>query len=174
MKKTILSILTLALCAFTLSAQRDVKTLNKISDSKLRSIMGTPKEYSDEMEDYYYYFNDATVVTSKNNRSLVSFQTSSSKYCILTKYISGGVKVGDPISKLQKVDFAKTAYGRNKSANGLTAYTPKHQNDYNYVVFQDEFQSVYFEIQNGIIKGWMLSSKLDTPYANYDYSISFW
>jgi hypothetical protein len=174
MKKTFILITAIILAVVPGYAQRDIKAINKVSDAQLRKILGNPEKFEEEPLECYYFYKNATVVITKKTRILESFQTDSPDYCILTKYISGGIKVGDSISKLQKINFAKTDYGRNNTKNALTFIPDAPEGDYNYSVFEREFKTVYFRIENGIIKEWMLDTKEDTPYEPYNYSISFW
>lgn len=158
-------------------AQIDIQTLNGMSDSQIKRIFGTPTNYifgGPDEDCHFYYFPDATVVQTDCGRDLYDFQTESPKYCILTKYISGGIKVGDPFSKLQSIDFSKVDYGRGKADNALTFLANAPSNDYNYAIFQKEYHSVYFRVENGVITKWGFFSASDLPYEHYDLNIKFW
>lgn len=144
--------------------------------------MGQPlsKELGDE--DFPEYdilsFRDTRLGIDRDTRGLVFFETTSNKYCVLSNLVSGGIKVGDNIARLHSVDFAASAYGRNKSCNGLKVVnTYDYQifgHDANYVVYDSELCSVLFAIENNVVVAWAFITKEDIPYTPYDNPAPIW
>jgi hypothetical protein len=178
MKKTIIFVVVFVLAApgFPSFAQRDIKSLNGLSDAQIRQVLGNPVDYDAGSggDACFYYYPAATIVMTADKREVENFNTDCPDYCVLTKFIRGGIKVGDSIEKLNRVDFSKVDYGRNNPQNALTFLPDASGNSCNYVIFQKEAIRVYFKIENGVIKRWRLSTPRDIPYAPYDSSISFW
>ena len=174
MKKQILIILVvfLSLPAF---AQKDVfKTLNGKTHAQIIQMFGQPDDYcnyEDSADDTQIYYYGKTIFSMDRNRMLVDFQTDSKDYCILTKYINGGLKVGDSFSRLQSIDFSKTDYGRNKAINQLSLFRNKTDGTQVYRVFAAEEHPIYFYIRNGRIISWGLHSTPDKPYENFNYNV---
>jgi hypothetical protein len=174
MKKYILIILAvlLSLPAF---AQKDVfKTLNGKTHAQIIQMFGQPDDYcnyEDSADDTQIYYYGKTIFSMDRNRILAHFQTDSKDYCILTKFINGGLKVGDPFSKLQSIDFSKTDYGRNKAGNKLTYDCTNKDGSTDYFVFKEEYHYVYFRVKGGVIISWGLLCKSDKPYENYYYDV---
>ena len=185
MKKYILSAI-LFVIAMPCFAQRDVKTLEGRTPEQIIAIFGTPvvKDYSttEYMCPVVFYGTSKFffVDTSKNstpNWACQDIETSDPGLCVLSDYIDGGIKVGDPFSKLQSIDFVHSQYGRNKEGNALKSSEIAYDiisHPANYVVFEEEYQSIYFSVENGIITAFSVISKEDTPYPNYDFSVSIW
>ena len=180
--RRIVTILSLALVCVSVHAQRDIKTLEGMTSSQIRTIMGTPKSadlgesFSDV--DIYEYDDTRFGIMRNNRRNLDFFVTKSSKYCVLSGLIPGGIRVGDDISKLMDFDFANCAYGRNKASNALKS-NQKVVHDLlgyasNYVIFEDEYNSIYITIKDNKVVAWGFSSKADEPYTPYDGSIKIW
>jgi len=177
MKKFFTAIMIATITSFVTYAQIDVKTLNGMSDEQIRQTFGEPKNYTFDGPDgycHFYYYPHVTIVQTDQGRALEAFWTDSPDYCILTKYIPGGIKVGDPITKLQAVDFSKVDYGRNNPKNALTFRPNTPENRHNYIVFQEEYYHVSFRVENGIIIKWLFDIYNDYPYIPYDTSIKFW
>jgi len=180
MKKITLFI-TLLLFSIAAGAQTDIKTLEGKTSSQITRVTGTPKstDFGDSFTyvDIYEY-SDTRFGINRNSKSLEFFVTKSSKYCVLSGLISGGIRVGDDISKLKNFNFANTAYGRKKSSNAFKS-NPKVIHDLmgyasNYVIFEDEYNTIYITIKNNKVVAWGFSSKGDEPYTPYDGTIKIW
>ena len=170
MKKIILTLLAIALTVVQSFAQRDVKTLIGASDAQIKAIFGSPDNYLiGDADSFFYYYPNVTLVLTNPERNLEAFWTDSPDYCILTKYIPGGIKIGDPFSKLQEVDFSKVDYGRNDPENALS---PDSDPTFNYVIFKNEYHQVSFRVEDGIIREWIFTTEQDAnPNKTY---INFW
>ena len=154
-------------------AQRDIKTLNNKTSDQIVSLIGDPTDMElgedNENEDKLIY-DDSRIIVDNENKSLVYFETSSSAYCILSNLIPGGIKVGDPLSKIKSFDFANTEYGRGKEANGLKEETHIRicgQNS-SYVAYRYEYEWIGFVVKNGRIAAWAFLTAPDYPYPDYD------
>ena len=185
MKKLILFALSLVLVT-SCFAQRDIKTLEGKTPEQIIAIFGNPEVKDYSMTEYMcpvvfygtskFFFVD----TSKNSTpawACQDIETCDPGLCVLSDYIDGGIKIGDSFSKLQSIDFVHSQYGRNKDGNALKASETAYDiisHPANYEVFGEEYQSIYFSVENGIITAFSVISKEDTPYPNYDFSISIW
>ena len=111
MKKllSIIVALAFALCASlcNANAQTTVKSISsekKYTDKQIRAILGTPissriKDYGDKYWDYHY--KDANFIFCDG--ILLEFDIETNKFPVMTDKVSGGVKVGDNISKVKKI-----------------------------------------------------------------------
>lgn len=184
--KKIIILLFATVLSFSAYAQRDIKTLDGKTAQQIINIIGTPdsKDFGESLPEYdcleYKDTYIAIVHLGIDGKTTIidSFKTSSKKYCVLSHLVSGGIKVGDSLSKLQSIDFASTPYGRKKQANALKAFTECEYTiygyDVNYVIYEQEYSSIYFAVQNGVIKAWSYECKPDSPYEPYDSSIKIW
>ena len=181
MKKYIIILITLflPLAAF---AQRNIKTFEGKTTSAVTDLIGRPLvllEGDDTTEDAdILTYQDTRLAIYKNTRGLDFFETTSNKYCIFSHLISGGIKVGDSLTRLQSIDFAKTAYGRSKSSNRLKTFDSFSYEVFghpaNYVVYESEYCSVYFCVENNTIAAWSYLTKEDAPYWPYNGAIKIW
>lgn len=167
---------------FAAFAQRDIKTFEGKTTAAVIDLIGKPLvllEDDDTTEDAdVLTCQDTRLALNKNTRGLVFFETASSKYCIFSLLISGGIKVGDSLARLQSIDFSQTAYGRSKPSNRLKTFDSFSYEVFghpaNYVVYESEYCSVYFCVENNTIAAWSYLTKEDAPYWPYDGNIKIW
>ena len=180
MKKILSILIAIMMSVLSAYAQIDIKQFNKVGPEAISALLGNPPE---QWEDNLYpdclilgdeeyiegvcSFN-ARIVLDDKNYSLIGFNTNSPNYCVLSDYISGGVKVGDPISKMENYDFVHTKYGRNKDSNAFRLLTSMGETK-EYGVFLDEFQFLFFYVSNGIILSIAFGTSEDDP-PGYDYT----
>lgn len=180
--KRIAIALLLTLFCMQAWAQRDIKTFSKIGQDKIESILGTPDQVEEGMDDsVLMYYNDKKIVVTinLNSKLLESVICVNPDLCILSDYIEGGIKVGDPFSKVQGYDFVHSKYGRNKTTNGLIKLKDNEgwwcfDKTTNYVVYREEYQHIAFAVENGIIQGFVYSTYPDAPYMPYDFKNRLW
>ena len=103
------------------------------------------------------------------------FDTESPKYCILSDVVPGGIKVGTKLSDLEKFNFSKTRYGRNKPGNELKLDKgqPSDPSDKRYTIYGLEYCRINLRIKNGVVTGWQFLTAENDYEVNYDKSISF-
>ena len=180
MKKILSILIAIMMSVLSAYAQIDIKQFNKVGPEAVSALLGNPPE---QWEDNLYpdclilgdeeyiegvcSFN-ARIVLDDKNYSLIGFNTNSPNYCVLSDYISGGVKVGDPISKMESYHFVHTKYGRNKDSNAFHLLTSMGETK-EYGVFLDEFQFLFFYVSNGIILSIAFGTSEDDP-PGYDYT----
>ncbi len=165
----------------TMSAQIDIKQFNKVGPEAVSTLLGNPPE---QWEDNLYpdclilgdeeYIEGvcsfgARIVIDDEDYTLTGFDTRSSNFIILSDFINGGVRVGDSISRLAAYDFVHTTYGRNKEGNALKQDVNYPDGTSSYTLFEEEFQSIFFRVQNNIIIEISLSTSEDDP-PGYDYT----
>ena len=182
MKNRTLTVLLLFL-SMSCFAQIDIKTLYKTTPQAIIQQFGEPQTV-DYGEDSPY---DAVITYSQyqfilwksasGNYSLEAFRTTSSAFCIMSDYIEGGRKVGDSFDKLSSYDFEHSRYGRGKTGNRLKPVANGFNYQVfskliNYVAFEEEYETLYFAIEDNTIKAIVYSQKQDIPYPNYDGSNS--
>ena len=168
-------------------AQIDIKQFNKVGPEAVSALLGNPPEqWRDDvypdcliLGDEEYHNNtcsfNARICLNDVDYRLVGFATKSSVYPFLLSFIPEGVKVGDPISKVESYDFVHTRYGRDKSGNALTqsgSYTDKAGELLRYYwLFSEELQDYYFLVNEvGIIVEIGFGEEEEEPYPNYDYT----
>ena len=107
MKKILSILIAIMMSVLSAYAQIDITQFNKVGPEAISALLGNPPE---QWEDNLYpdclilgdeeyiegvcSFN-ARIVLDDKNYSLIGFNTNSPNYCVLSDYISGGVKVGD-------------------------------------------------------------------------------
>lgn len=176
----------LVLSTATISAfgQTDIKKLNKASRTTIVKLLGNTTEkwgYTDY--DHYPCIGSATmggfgpsgcelIIHPKDN-ALLYLDTASSKYCVLSDIVSGGIKVGSKIADLQKTDFSKTRYGRNKKANNLMLVQDISATEKMYTIYGQEYQKIILRVSSGVVTGWQFHTAENDYEVNYDKSISF-
>lgn len=187
MKKIALCFIVFVTISTTMSAQIDIKQFNKVGPEAVSALLGNPPEqwrsdvYPDclILGDEEYHNNTcsfhARICLNDVDYRLVGFETTSPAYPFLLSFIPEGVKVGDPISKVESYDFVHTRYGRNKSGNALTqsgSYTDKTGELLRYYwLFSEELQDYFFLVnEEGFIVEIGFGEEEEEPYPNYDYT----
>ena len=173
MKKILSILIAIMMSVLSTYAQIDIKQFNKVGPEAVSALLGNPPEqwrddvYPDCLilgdEEYNHgecSFN-ARICLNYDDYRLVGFET--------------GVRVGDPISKVESYDFVHTRYGRSKSGNALTqsgSYTDKTGELLRYYwLFSEELQNYYFLVNEvGIIVEIGFGEAEEEPYPNYDYT----
>ena len=184
MKRIITLVALLIATAVTVSAQTDIKKLNKASKTTIVKLLGNTTEkwgYTDI--DHYPCIGSATKdgfgpsgcelhILPKTNE-LLYFDTESPKYCVLSDIVPGGIKVGTKLSDLEKYDFAKTRYGRNKKTNNLMFAQDISATEKMYTIYGQEYQMIILYVSFGTVTGWQFLTAENDYEVNYDKSISF-
>ena len=183
MKRFLSLVALLIATAVTVSAQTDIKKLNKATKTTIVKLLGNTTEkwgYTDI--DHYPCIGSATkngfgpsgceLHIQPNNNELLYFNTGSSKYCVLSDIVAGGIKVGSKIADLQKIDFSKTRYGRNKRANNLMLVS-ESGSERTYTIYGQEYKKIILRVSSGVVTGWQFRTAENDYEVNYDKSISF-
>lgn len=184
MKRIITLVALLIATAVTMSAQTDIKKLNKIGEAAILRALGNPAEKWDVTDiDAYPCLGTVTMygygpsgcylIISPKNKELLFFDTESPKYCILSDVVPGGIKVGTKLSDLEKYDFAKTRYGRNKKTNNLMFAQDISATEKMYTIYGQEYQMIILYVSFGTVTGWQFHTAENDYEVNYDKSISF-
>lgn len=186
MKRFLTLVALLIATAVTMSAQTDIKKLNKIGEAAILRALGNPAEKWDVTDiDAYPCLGTVTMygygpsgcylIISPKNKELLFFDTESPKYCILSDVVPGGIKVGTKLSDLEKFNFSKTRYGRNKPGNELKLDKgqPSDPSDKRYTIYGLEYCRINLRIKNGVVTGWQFLTAENDYEVNYDKSISF-
>lgn len=173
--KKVISVAALFLISLICFAQRDIKTLNYLSPEDVITLLGSPNDV-----DYTWmtidgesvlgdacltYDKTSIVINGGESYGIDYFCTEDSLFCVLSDYISGGIKVGDSFDKLQAYDFVNSTYGRGKPENGLVLMDTNR-----YSVFFGEYQRLFFTVMDNIIIKVEYSEAEDQPYPDYDFA----
>ncbi|MBR5384917.1 MAG: hypothetical protein IK143_03490 [Bacteroidales bacterium] len=75
-----------------------------------------------------------------------SFIFYTDRFCILSDYIDGGIKIGDSLEKLLAFDFPATEYGQGKMENKLKKIASMQ-----YMAYSEEYFRFYFNIEDNRI-----------------------
>ena len=140
-------------------------SLPVLAQTDFRSFDGkTPgmiiKEYGDPLNEdlipdqsfYILKYESFSIALERDTYILDEFITSSSQFKFLCGVVDGGVKVGDPIQKLQTID---KKYTEDKAGNELKTprITPPLVNhEANYILFEQDTERFYFYVKDGIIQ----------------------
>ena len=140
-------------------------SLPVLAQTDFRSFEGkTPemiiKEYGkplneDLMPDPSFYvlkYESFTIVLEIESFFIDEFVTASSQFSFLCGIVDGGVKVGDPIQKLQTID---KKYTEDRAGNGLKTpkiTAPLVNHEANYILFEQDPERFYFYVKDGIIQ----------------------
>ena len=162
-------------CGLSAMAQQDIKVFHKIGPDAILQmlddanltwwdfcpnlVLGTKDEKS----------CDPSVCLDDKTYSLIGFYTEKSDYVILSDVVSGGIKVGDKISKYTSVHFAWTKYGRGKPGNNCLLTERRNGTDY-YTIYGEEFKYFILGVRDGKIVHLTLATCEDLPYPGYDFT----
>ena len=156
MKKFILSMAVLLAASFAASAQvldfyvgadvNGIDCFTKCNYDKFVSVFGKPDKYEkfgdaedeEEMSEVYYFGESYFVF--QNNGDLHHFAIEDKRFAALTKFIKGGVRVGDKISRLDNIIYGKPKF-LNKMPDGKSRF----------VLWETSYDPVYFHVKDGII-----------------------
>lgn len=108
-KLLVIAILIGAVCCIA-NAQTTVKSISnhkKYTEKQIFSILGNPTKIYRQEGDYgesmcYYIYKEAEF--SFKDGYLFEFSVQTNKYPVMTDKVSGGIKVGDNISKVKKIN----------------------------------------------------------------------
>lgn len=181
MKRTLTLVALLIATAMTMSAQTDIKKLNKASRTTIVKLLNNTTEKWDFTDiDHYpcigrhtkdgYGPSGCYLIISPKDNSIDFFDTESSRYCILSDIVPGGIKVGSKIADLQKYDFSKTRYGRNKRANNLML-TSESGSERIYKIYGAEYKRISLRVSLGVVTGWQFYIAEDEYEVKYDKTI---
>jgi len=154
------------------AAQHDLSEFIGMGPQQILQVLGPEGRY---VTDYDYpldgvEYPDLVFYFTKGTGHLEIFETKSPAVTVLSNFIPGGIRVGDPLSRLRLVDFARTRFGRNKPRNGLRKverYTQILGEDANYVLFSEEHMYFCFAVRDGVIRAICLDSRDDID-PDYD------
>lgn len=162
MKKTILTIVAMLLCALSFSQVKyDVQwdDINTIQTKKLDEIIarfGKP-EKQEKLEDmdngvFLKYSNlQISIDISDNICFYTEFILTNSNFCVLSTVISGGLRVGDNISKAKQcpdITKCKKPVTINLDLDGTTDKTAEFQ----YMCQDDQIYYYFSADDDGVIK----------------------
>lgn len=184
MKRVVVFVITMVI-SLSASAQIDIKAFDMVGKEAIEHLLGNPFESWDG--DTYpggmvlgtceYDENGmkefgpcgAVIGIQEEDNGLFMFSTASPAFLFLTNMVEGGIKVGDSIGKIQKVDFIHSKYGRNKPGNGLQLVVSSKGID-QYCLLGEEMENIYLRFKNGILIDILYTIAQDVPYENYDFS----
>ena len=155
MKKFILSLAVLIAASFAANAQvldfyvgADVNGINgssKCNYDKFVSVFGKPDKYicsgdpnGDDFSETYYIGKNT--FSFSFNGELYYFELGDKRFAALTKFIKGGVRLGDKISKLDNIKYGKPV-PEKPNKDGTTWYD----------LWESSYDPVYFHVKDGII-----------------------
>ena len=132
-------------------AQRDIKTLVYLGEDGIIKVLGKPAEVDGWEDRTILVYSDGTVIHINDETGVMEgFGTHSPKFCMLSNYVRGGFKVGDPFSKVQAFDFVHSKYGRNRPGNALKFVDSNVYRDL-YVAYENERIQFEFSVKDGVI-----------------------
>ena len=147
------------------------RALNFYSDMAPADLTWTENDGELFLESKKGEYLNPTVVISEGTYRLTGFETTSSEFLFLTDYVSGGFRVGDPISKLLGVDFSQSEYGRGKPLNNCRFERKTSSGEDIYLIFGEELYHISLTVKHGKISSIIYIRAQEEPYENYDYSI---
>lgn len=156
-----------ALSTGELFAQIDIQTFEGKSTDYVIFRLGNPLTKTiGEYEGSYTvleYHNFRICIYDDSNKVLAA-RISTPDICILSDYISGGLRVGDNISKIIGVDFSarkdnpayffekSPTFSKEDNLKKLVPELPHHGYTFNYVLFREHELTCMFAVENDIIK----------------------
>ena len=78
------------------------------------------------------------------------FSTDSPDFCILSDCFPGGIRVGDRIERIRKLDIVHSKPGKGREENGLKKMAWKTENEH-YLILGEEFDHFYLEVKDSVI-----------------------
>lgn len=130
------SLAMLLLFGIPANAQTTVKSISaekKYTDKQIQSILGTPdrlvKQEGDDGEALCnYYYQDAKFFFSDGQLIWMCIETK--KYPVMTDRISGGIKVGDNISKVLKIKGVRYSQSDDDKSCYFISFNKYNEPDY--------------------------------------------
>ena len=149
--------------AFPCFAQRDIKTLEGRTPEQIIAIFGNPEVKDYSMTEYmcpvvFYkdkqFFFGLVQINDAGDEAFLcgNIETCDPSLCVFTDRIDGGIKIGDPLSKLQLLGDALQP---NEMPYNIFSHPA------NYVAFKDECQSYFFSVENGVVTAFSVLEKED-------------
>lgn len=177
MKKTALLLLSLALF-LPLWAQQvrnkpfDV-TLREYSIDEIVRMFGKPVQIDSGLIDWglvveyphakFYYYGtteDEAIEWPPQRYVPDGFETDSPDFCILSKYFPGGIRVGDRIERIRKLDIVHSKPGKGREKNGLRKADWGHDKDY-YQILGEEYDHFILEVEDSVVQAIHWSTPID-------------
>ena len=133
-------------------------TLREYTADEIIRLLGKPDQIDSAMIDdglglyypnarFFYYLGwDPEHPEKKPVYAWNGFETESPDFCILSDCFQGGIRVGDRLEKLQRLDFVHCKYGKGRAKNGLRLLDEKHGE---YVIFSEEYDHFYLDVTDG-------------------------
>ncbi len=155
MKKFILSLAVLIAASFAAGAQvldfyigadvNGIDCFTKCNYEKFVSVFGKPDKYitsgipnDDDFSETYYIGKNA--FSFSYNGELHYFRLWDKRFAALTKFIDGGVRVGDKISKLDNIRYGRPV-PKKPNEDGTTWYD----------LWGESYDPVYLLVKDGVI-----------------------
>lgn len=154
----------LSLCVSCLCPAQDIETLNGIGYDQIISRTGEPVRY--ERSDYdgqwhLMYYDAMTLNVDCFTGALTYYTIWDNSYAALSQYIEGGLRVGDPVSRIP------AGLGNlHALAEPISIFRCPHP--HNFIMFEGEEYFYLLSIDNGIIRAITKDQPEDTTIPNQD------
>ena len=138
----------LTLCVSCLRPVQDIETLDGIGYDQIIERAGEPIQY--ERSDYdgqwhLMYYNAMNLTVDCFTGALTYYTIWDNSYAALSQYIEGGLRVGDPVSRIPE------GLGNlHALAEPVPIYRCPHP--HNFIMFEGEEYFYLLSIDNGIIR----------------------
>ena len=100
---------------------------------------GKPDRYENVGGDESYYIGE-DYFHFEDNGIFLNFIIESNRFAVLTKYMKGGIRVGDKLSKLDNFKYGKPVFTKRLKSG-------RHE----YALFYESDEVVYLGVTNGMI-----------------------
>lgn len=136
-----------ALCISWLCHSQDIETLNGIGYDQIISRLGEPVQYERSDYDgqwYRMYYNTMSLTIDYFTGAITYYTIWDNSFVVLSQYIDGGLRVGDPVSRIP------AGLG---NLHALAEPIPIYRCPFahNYIMFDGEEYFYWLSIQDGII-----------------------
>lgn len=92
------------------------------------------------------------------------FQSDSPDFCILSKYFPSGIRVGDSLERLEKLDIVHSKPGKGREGNGLRR-AEGDSSGKTYIILGEEYNHYYLTVVDGIVQSIDWSTPRDWAWA---------
>ena len=88
------------------------------------------------------------------------FNTDSPDFCFLSDCFPGGIRVGDRIERIRKLDIVHSKPGKGRVKNGLRKADWGHDKDY-YEILGEEYDHFILEVEDSLVRAINWSTPID-------------
>lgn len=148
MRRFVYSIIVLLLPFLSLAQSQDIESLDGLGYDEVVNRLGEPSaHYISDYDGFWHilHYNNKHLCIDYYTGQLEGYTWWERSYSMLSSVIEGGIRVGDPISRVPQ-----SVGNLHLAARPMPYFPCPHI--FNYIMFEDRCVSYWLSVDNGIIK----------------------